>query len=112
MSQLTELQDYLKILGKQVKLKEQTERLLENEDFKEVILKGFCEQELSRCMQLAVAENISAEQRELYIQLAKASATLDNYLNTLLVLGRNAAEDIDTVQQQIESILINGEDEE
>lgn len=111
MSQLTELQDYLKILGKQVKLKEQAERLLENEDFKEVILKGFCEQELSRCMQLAVAENISAEQRELYIQLAKASATLDNYLNTIVVLGRTAEEDMDEVQKQIEDLLVNGEDE-
>lgn len=110
MSQLTELQDYLKILGKQVKLKEQAERLLENEDFKAVILKGFCEDELARCMQLSVAEKLSADQRELYMQLAKSSAALDNYLNTLIILGRNAVEDTDEVQQQIEQLMIEGEE--
>ena len=110
MSQVTELQDYLKILGKQVKLKEQTKRLLDNEDFKEVILTGFCQDEMSRCMQLAVREKMTADQRELYIQLAKSSAALDNYLNTLITIGNIAEEDMNEVQQQIEELLVNGED--
>lgn len=111
MSQLTELQDYLKVLGKQVQLKKMVESLMENNDFKEVILKGFCQDEMTRCMQMSVYEKATAEQRELYIQLAKASAALDNYLNTIVVLGRTAEEDMDEIQKQIEDLLVNGEDE-
>ena len=111
MSEVTELQDHLKVLSKQVKLKEQVKRLLDNEDFKDVILTGFCKDEMARCMKLAVYDKISADQRDLYIQLAKSSAALDNYLNTLIILGNIAEEDMNEVQQQIEELLVNGEDE-
>ena len=111
MSQLTELQDYLMVLEKQVKLKKSVETLMENPDFKEIIIKGFCEDEMARCMQMAVYEKSTAEQRELYTQLAKASAAFDNYLNTIVVVGRIAEEDKEEVQKQIEDLLVNGEDE-
>lgn len=110
MSQLTELQEYLKVLSKQIEFKDQVNRLLENPDFKSIILEGFCKDEMTRCMQLAVSDRISPDLRDVYLQMAKSSATLENYLNTLIVLGTNAVEDKEEVSQQIESLLVNGEE--
>lgn len=110
MSDLTELQEHLGHLKKQVELKEQTERLLENNDFKEVILKGFCEDEMKRQLGLAVCERLPQDVRDLCNQLAKSSAALSNYLTTNVRIGMTAEEDIEQVQAQIEELQKQGEE--
>ena len=111
MSELTELQTHLKLLKQQVELKNQTERLLANPDFKAVIEEGYCKAEMQRNMGLAVCEKLTSETRELCNQLAKASAALNNYIDTTLQIGRNAEEDINAVEERIQELMVNGEDE-
>lgn len=110
MSELTELQNHLKLLNTQVDLKKKTERLMDNPDFKAVILDGFCRDEMQRNMGLAVCDKLPADTRDLCNQLAKASAALHNYLNVNIQLGINAEEDIEAVNTRIEELRVSGEE--
>lgn len=101
MSDLTELQNHLKLLESNVEFKKKVDRLFMNDDFKQVILKGYCEEEMQRQLSLAVCEKLSPETRELCNQLAKASAALKNYLEYIMMVGRTSEEDIPNVQEEI-----------
>lgn len=111
MSNRQELQQYLTGLKEQVKFKQAIDRLYINEDFKEVILKGFCEDEMKRTLGLAVAENINPETRELCNQLAKASAALTNYLELHTRYGLMAEEEIPNVEEQLASPELDQEED-
>lgn len=112
MSELAELQDHLKFLKKQVELKESVEFLMNNRQFNDVIIQGFCNDELKRTLGMAVKEGQTPEMRALYEQLAKSSAALTNYLNTTIQLGRTAEEDATEVDAQIQYLLAHNEGEE
>ena len=57
---------------------------------------------MQRNMGLAVCERLPADVRELCNQMAKASAALHNYLQTVIQLGNNAEEDIKEVDEKIQ----------
>lgn len=111
MSDLNELREHLASLKKVAALGEQVERLKLNNDFNEIIVKGFCDEEMKRCMSLAVCEKLRQEQRELANNMAKASAALTNYLYTILRNANIAREDIADVQDAILELETKGEDE-
>ena len=113
MSSMTELQEnleHLEVLKKQVELKNMVERLRDNPDYQTIIQKGFCEEEMQRNLGLAVCDKLPAETRELCVNLAKASATLDNYLNTVVRNGLLAEEDIPVAENYIEELRMQGEE--
>lgn len=101
MSNRQELQQYLNGLKAQVEFKKAIDRLYINEDFKEVILKGYCEDEMKRALGMAVAQNIDPQTRELCNQLAKAGAALNNYLELHTRYGLMAEEEIPNVEEQL-----------
>lgn len=98
MSQYAELQAHIDLLKRQIKLKQQVEVLMTEQNFKDVILKGFCEDEMHRNMSLVVCDKLPVETRELCNNLAKASAALNNYLNTTIQLGITAEEDLEAAE--------------
>lgn len=112
MSEKAELQKHIEVLKKQIKLKDQTELLTNNQDFIDVILKGFCEEEMQRNMGLAVCSKLPLETRELCNNLAKASAALNNYLTTVIQIGTNAIEDLEHAQQALIELDTKGEADE
>lgn len=111
MSNRLELQNYLLGLKEQVRFKQAIDRLYMNEDFKEVILKGFCEDEMKRTLGLSVAENINPQTRELCNQLAKSSAALHNYLDLHTRYGLMAEEEIPNVEEQLASPELDQEED-
>ena len=111
MSELNELREHLASLKKVVTLGEQVKRLKLNNDFDEIINKGFCDEEMKRCMSLAVCEKLTQEQRELANNMAKASAALTNYLYTLVRQAEIARQDIEDIQDAILELETKGEDE-
>lgn len=104
----SELQEHIAYLKKQIEMKDATETLMNDSRFKMVILKGFCENEMHRNMGLAVCDKLPIETRELCNNLAKASAVLNNYLNTNIQLGITAQEDL----EQAEEALLSLDEEE
>lgn len=111
MSNRQELQQYLAGLKEQVKFKQAIDRLFINEDFKEVILKGFCEDEMKRTLGLAVSENMPEQTRELCNQLAKSSAALTNYLELHTRYGLMAEQEIPDVEEQLASPELDKEED-
>ena len=111
MSDLTELQEELKVCEESVQTMEAATRLLNNADFKKVILEGFIKDEMHRHMTLAICDKISAEERDLNNNLAKSAAALSNYLETIMQMGRIAQEDVTAINDQIESLQARGEEE-
>lgn len=104
MSDLSEFQEQAKHLREQIELKNQTEALLLDPKFTKIILKGFCEDEMQRNMGLAVCETVTPDIRELCNNLAKASAALNNYLNTIITMGRYAEEALEEVETTIQEL--------
>lgn len=110
MSDLTEFQNQLKLEKQQVELKNMVERLRNNSDYQTIIQKGFCEEEMQRNLGLAVCDKLPAETRDLCTNLAKASAALDNYLNTVVRTGLIAEDDIPSTEAAIEELQTKGEE--
>ena len=106
MNTLSELQQHSEVLKKQIRLAKQVRLLKENPDFIDVILKGFCEDEMRRYMSLAVCEKLPQDVRELCNTSAKASAILDNYLASTIQLGANAEDDLVELDKQIQELQL------
>lgn len=111
MSELTELQEELKVQESIVATKDAVERLLNNADFKKIILEGYIKDEMHRHMTLAICDKLSVEDRELNNSLAKSAAALSNYLETLVQMGRIAEEDVAQLGEQIEEVMAHKEEE-
>jgi hypothetical protein len=111
MSELTELQEELKVQEGIVATKDAVERLLNNADFKKIILEGYIKDEMHRHMTLAICDKLSVEDRELNNSLAKSAAALSNYLETLVQMGRIAEEDVAQLGEQIEEVMTHKEEE-
>lgn len=112
MSELTELQEELKVQEGLVASKDAVERLLNNGDFKKIILDGYIKDEMHRHMSLAICDKISVEDRELNNNLAKSAAALSNYLETIIQMGRIAAEDVAQINDRIEEVQAHIEEEQ
>ena len=112
MTHLSELQEQKKIIEDVINNAEKVNRLFNNSDFKNIILTGFCTDEMKRCMSLAVAENVDASLRDLGNQMAKASSVLEKYLNLQKQYGEIAKNDLEEINKEIEEILTKGESEE
>lgn len=104
----SELQEHIAYLKKQIAMYKDTEILMKDQRFKNVILKGFCEDEMHRNMGLAVCDKLPLETRELCNNLAKASAALNNYLNTNIQFGITAEEDLEEAEEAL--LQIEGEE--
>lgn len=111
MSELTELQEQKKILDAIIAFGDKAERLENNADFKDVILEGYCVNEMKRCMSLAVAEKADPSLRELALQMAKSAATLENFLALLKQQSAIAKGDLEEVSNSILELETKGEEE-
>ena len=111
MSELTELQEELKVQESLVQTKEAVTRLLNNADFQKIIMEGYIKDEMHRHMTLAICDKLSVEDRELNNSLAKSAAALSNYLETIIQMGRIAEEDVEQINDRIEELQSQGEDE-
>lgn len=110
MTELSELQEHKKELLSVIERADMVERLQNNKDFQEIILKGFCTEEMKRCLSLAIAENADASLRELGNQMAKSSMVLERYLATIQNFGNIAKTELPEIDEEIESLTIKGED--
>ena len=110
MSEVNELNLHLKELERLIKRKRAVEALQSNNDFQDIILEGFCHHEMERCLGLAVCEKVPPETRELCNQMAKASATLKNYLDLIVQSGVWAEDEINEVKDRIEELSVKGEE--
>ena len=111
MSDLTELQNQLKILKDAVSYGEKVKLLKSNSLFKEIILQDFCIKEMQRCAGLAVSEKVNPDLRNLANEMSKAGAVLTNFLNYIETAGNVAAGEISEVEDEIVKLETNKETE-
>lgn len=104
MSEVKELEIYITQLKSIIDLSEKLKRLEANPDFREIIQKGFCKDEMARYLGLAVSDKVSADNRDLYNRLAQASAALDSYLAFIRLRGQQARDELPEVEDQFEQL--------
>lgn len=104
MSEVKELEVYIKHLKNVIELSDKLKRLEINSDFKDIIQEGFCKEEMARYLSLAVSDKVSAENRDLYNRLAQSSAALDNYLAFIHIKGDQARNELPEVEDQLEEL--------
>lgn len=101
MSNTLELQEHLNYLKECVNLKNKLLELKQNPIFELIITKGFCIDEMQRCVGLSVSERVSEDLRKLTDQMSKAGGVLTNYLNTIYQKGIIAENSIPEVEEAI-----------
>jgi hypothetical protein len=95
-----------------IQRKERLLRLMENQDFKDIILEGYFEKEPARLVSLLRDSSFqSAEDQQSIIDDMKGISSLRQYLRTVHQLGQQMEVTLKAQQQTVES-LQNEEDEE
>ena len=88
-----------------VKTRDALDRLMENPDFKEVILTGYFKDEPARLVELKAAPQMEAAQHQAnIIKSMDGIGALQQYFNTIWHLGSNAESAIQDGHQAIDEI--------
>jgi hypothetical protein len=75
--------------------KEQAERLLNNPDFKELILDFYCKEECIRYLKLSLSEDmLNAEARDDSLAMAEDAAKVSIFMSKTVMLGSMAERDL------------------
>jgi len=109
MSEVKEMEDYIKSLQEDIERKQKVDRLFCNQDFIDIIKNGFCRDEMMRYQTLSVSEKVKSEERELFQKLAGASGVLINYLDFITQRGVLAEEDIEGAKDNLEMLRASKE---
>ncbi len=88
------------------------QRLQTNPDFEELILEGFCEKECARYARLSGDPEIPESVRLASGNACKASGVLMRYIQTILMKGQLAEQEIKEVEEAINNELMKTGDEE
>ena len=89
-----------------IKRMEAVDRLKENKDFEEIILKGYFEQEASRLVLLKADHNVQGDTEQKQIEkMIDAIGYLRQYFNTIYQFGMMAQNAIEQHEQAREEIL-------
>ena len=109
---IKELEDNISRAKEMVATGKSIDRLRNNPDFKEVILKGYFEKEAIRLVHLKADPNMqSPERQSSIVSQMDAIGALSSFLNTSLVMAERASNAI-TEDTQTIAELMNGENDE
>lgn len=92
MSKIEQLEKQIQGAKDAVALRDRVTRLLENPDFRDIILKGFCTDECARSTHISTDMSMSAEARADALGSAQAAGYLKRWLHFQLMMGNRAAE--------------------
>lgn len=96
MSEQHEIEVTVELLKKQIANKEAMYRLLQNADFKSLILEGYIQDEAVRGTKLLGDSAMRANQRayDSTVEELKAIGIFDNHLRTIELMGQNAEDQL------------------
>lgn len=96
MSEQHEIEVTVELLKKQIANKEALYRLLQNDDFKTLLLEGYIKDEAVRGTKLLGDASMRANQRafDSTVDELKAIGLFDNHLRTVEMIGINAEEQL------------------
>lgn len=99
---LQEAKDCLESYEQSIKEGEKLKRLLENPDFKDIILEGFCTKACSDYIARSVNQKLSPDVREMALIAGKAGGCLKNYLQLKMYYYSTASNNIEELRNYIE----------
>lgn len=108
MSEVAHLEKHAAKLKRQIQLKNISERLAKNADFKKLILQEFMVDECARYAQTAGDPALTAEQRADALALAMASGHLKRYLSVVYKMGVQAENDLRQTEDAITELREQG----
>lgn len=104
------MEQHIEQLKAEAKRGETAVRLMENRDFRKLLLEEFCTNECARYAQASGDVSLSAESRADALANAQAAGHLRRWLMRQIQLGKTAADRVDEAEKVLESIR-SGSDE-
>lgn len=101
MSLTQQLEQQLVEVQKTAEYGKMVTKLLENREFRKVILEGFCGREAARYVQESADPALTADQRADALAMAQASGHLKRFLDISQRLAEQAKDSVVAIQQAI-----------
>ena len=104
--EISQVKDGIAVLTEMAKKRKQFERLLENEDFKEIILEGFLKQyTLEQVSLLTNHEFQSPEKRATLQRTIEGTAVLGDYLDSYLMMSATVEQELEDAKKVLEELV-------
>lgn len=107
MSTVAELEQQKVDFNAAIEKRKVLQRLMNNRDFKKLILEDFCVQECARYAQLSADPNLSANERADALALAQSAGHIRRYLNVLDIMGNSAENQMQRLDDAIEDARLD-----
>ena len=110
MSEIEQLESQMENNKRFVRNAEKVHRLMNNNDFKEIILEGFCTEECARFAQVSTDPRMTKDDRADALGNAQASGYLTRFLHVILRQGADADTTNRDIEQAIDELRAEGAD--
>jgi replication-associated recombination protein RarA len=107
MSTVAELEQQKVDFNAAIEKRKVLQRLMNNRDFKKLILEDFCVQECARYAQASADPNLSANERADALALAQSAGHIRRYLNVLDIMGNAAENQMQRLDDAIEDARLD-----
>lgn len=107
MSTVAELEQQKADFNAAIEKRKVLQRLMNNRDFKKLILEDFCVQECARYAQASADPNLSANERADALALAQSAGHIRRYLNVLDIMGNAAENQMQRLDDAIEDARLD-----
>ncbi|MGE8135725.1 hypothetical protein ACQKO5_19130 [Novosphingobium subterraneum] len=107
MSTVAELEQQKVDFNAAIEKRKVLQRLMNNRDFKKLILEDFCVQECARYAQASADPNLSVNERADALALAQSAGHIRRYLNVLDIMGNAAENQMQRLDDAIEDARLD-----
>jgi len=107
MSTVAELEQQKVDFNAAIEKRKVLQRLMNNRDFKKLILEDFCVQECARYAQASADPNLSVNERADALALAQSAGHIRRYLNVLDIMGNSAENQMQRLDDAIEDARLD-----
>lgn len=111
MNDIEKAQNQIEGLKNQIEMAEVCDRLMQNPDFKKLILRYFCVEECARYVQVSGDGNQNDRVRADAMAIAQAAGHLKRFLDVTVKLGEMAKESIKDTEEYITELRQQAESE-
>lgn len=104
MSMVTELEEQIDSVKTFRKQADRVLRLSKNRDFRELVLDGFCRDEMARLAHVSGDPGISFDDQKKASDMSRAGGHLKRFLNTILQHADAAERDLPAMEEQLNMV--------
>jgi F0F1-type ATP synthase delta subunit len=110
-AQIKEAEAQIEQIKAVIEQRDRMVRLLDNADFRTLVLEGFCRDECARYTKVSVDPSMGADDRADALAIAQSAGYFQRWINAFLQMTNQAANDLPKLKELIEELRALPEEE-